>query len=387
MIFAAYQAIVAIALFFFAAWIAGLWFLAWRSRRPRPAPPETAATPFFSIIVPAHDEQETIAETVKQILAFDYPRDRFALYVVADNCGDDTAAVARAGGATVLERNDPANRGKGHALAYALERIRADSGDAVLFLDADSSPEPDYLRVMARYLARGDRMIQGRYEVDRPNRNWFTRLTSVSFVFRNRWQFPAYDALGLTLPLRGSGMCFARPVIHELGWTSHGLTEDMEMTLRLIRAKIRVSFAPDAVSRQFMPATPAEAVTQRLRWSAGERGVRAVLLRKNIPEAVRAGRWREAASLVLMAAPPFSVQLCGALALALAAWFAGPVLRWLSVAILLGYGGYFLLGVERLDRRGVEAIVMLPVFVAWRVGVYAVACFRKPMAWIRTPRG
>lgn len=386
MIFLLFQLVVAAVLVPFAAWIVGLWFLAWRSRRPRALPPPTDRTPFFSIVVPAHDEGEIIAATVGKIVAFDYPRDRFALYVVADNCTDDTAALARAAGATVLERTDAVNRGKGHALSYALERVRDIAGDAVLFLDADSSPEPDYLRVMARYLARGDRMIQGRYDVDLPDRNWFTRLTSTSFVFRNRWQFPAYDALGLTLPLRGSGMCFASPVIYSLGWTAHGLTEDTEMTLRLIRAGVPVVFAPDAVSRQFMPATPAEAATQRLRWSAGERGVRSVLLREEIPWAFKARRWRDMFSLILMAAPPFSVQLCAALALACFAWFAGPVLRWSALGVLAGYGGYFLLGIGRLDRQGLAATAMLPVFIVWRVGIYIIACFRKPMSWIRTPR-
>lgn len=386
MIFAVFQVLIAVLLIFFAMWIAGLWFLAWRSLHPRPAPPETATTPFFSIIVPAHDEQETIEATVKQIIAFEYPRERFALYVVADNCTDDTGAVAHAAGATVLERTDAVNKGKGHALSYALERIRADAGDAVLFLDADSSPESDYLRVMARYVARGDRVIQGRYDVDAPDRNWFTRLTSVSFVFRNRWQFPAYDALGLTLPLRGSGMCFVAPVIYKLGWKSHGLTEDMEMTLCLIRERIPVTFASAAISRQFMPATPGEAVTQRVRWSAGERGVRSVLLREEIPHALRSGRIRDALSLFFMAAPPFSLQLCAALGLAFMAWFTGSVLGGVAIAILLGYCGYFFLGVERFDRRGVEAMAMLPVFVLWRVGVYLLACFRKPMTWIRTPR-
>lgn len=378
--------VAAAALPFFALWIGGLWFLAWRSRRPRPAPPETGATPFFSIVVPAHDEEEMIASTVKKILACDYPRDRFALYVVADNCTDATARLAREAGATALERTDAVNRGKGHALAFALDQIKERAGDAVLFLDADSSPEPDYLRVMARYVARGDRMIQGRYEVDGPDRNWFTRLTSTSFVFRNRWQFPALDALGLTLPLRGSGMCFATPVIYSLGWTAHGLTEDTEMTLRLIRAGIPVTFAPDAVSRQFMPETPAEAATQRLRWSAGESGVRKTLLKQEIPWAFKARRWRDLLSLILMAAPPFSVQLCAALGFATLTGILGMSLKWTWGFILLAFGCYFLLGVGRLDRQGLAAVAMLPVFVVWRVGIHLVACFRKPMDWIRTPR-
>ncbi|MCD7896064.1 MAG: glycosyltransferase family 2 protein, partial [Planctomycetaceae bacterium] len=200
-------------------------------------------------------EGEIVGRTVEKILARDYPRDSFRLNVVADNCEDDTAGIARNAGATVLERRDPVNRGKGHALAYALETLKDEAGDAVLFLDADSSPERDYLRVLASYRARGDVMIQGCYDVTEPDRNWFTRLTATSFVLRNRYQFPACDAWGLTLPLRGSGMCFERALIYRLGWESHGLNEDMEMTLRLIRDGIPVTFAPQAVSRQFMPAT------------------------------------------------------------------------------------------------------------------------------------
>ncbi len=387
MFFIILQPVIAAALLVFGVWIAGLWFLALRSRFPRPGPPDTEKTPFFSIIVPAHDEKDLIAATVGKILAFAYPRDRFALYVVADNCRDNTAALAKAAGAKVLERTDAVHKGKGHALAYALEQIRSRAGDAVLFLDADSSPAPDYLRVMARYIARGDRMIQGRYEVEDPDRNWFTRLTSTSFVFRNSWQFPAMDALGLTLPLRGSGMCFATPVIYELGWTAHGLTEDTEMTIRLIRAGVRVSFAPDAVSRQFMPGTPGEAAAQRIRWSAGERGVRSVLLGEEIPWAFKARRWRDLASLILMAAPPFSLQLCGVLLLATLTGILETNLQWPWVFILLAYGGYFLLGLGRLDRQGLEALAMLPVFVLWRAGIYLIACVRKPLDWIRTPRG
>lgn len=370
----------------FLAWIVGLWALALRSLFPKTPPPPTSRTPFFTIIIPAHNEGEIVGQTVEKILACDYPRDRFSLNLVADNCDDDTAEIARKAGANVLVRFDREKRGKGHALAYALESLKDEPGDAVLFLDADSSPESDYLRVLASYLVRGDVMIQGRYDVNEPNRNWFTRLTSTSFVLRNRWQFPACDALGLTLPLRGSGMCFERSLIYRLGWEAHGLTEDMEMTFKLIRENIPVSFAARAVSRQFMPATPAQAQTQRQRWSAGEHDLRKVILRNEIPEAWRRRDWRAVLSLVLMAAPPFSLQLCLALVLLLPAWLVGGAAWGLSLLALGLFAGYFFLGLERLDRQGLAAAAMLPLFALWRVGIYLAALFRKPTEWIRTAR-
>jgi len=373
-------------LFPFLAWIIGLWALAVRSLFPKTTPAATSQTPYFAIIIPAHNEGEIIRQTVEKILACDYPRDRFSLNLVADNCDDDTAEIARKAGANVLIRFDREKPGKGHALAYALESLKDEPCDAVLFLDADSSPESDYLRVMASYRVRGDVMIQGRYEVNEPNRNWFTRLTSTSFVLRNRWQFPACDALGLTLPLRGSGMCFERSLIYRLGWQAHGLTEDMEMTLKLIREKIPVSFAARAVSRQFMPATPTQAKTQRQRWSAGEHNVRKIIVRNEIPDALRRRDPRAALSLVLMAAPPFSLQLCLALALLFPALLAGGLAVKLSLLTLGLFAGYFFLGLERLDKQGVAAAAMLPFFALWRVGIYLAALFRKPAEWIRTAR-
>ncbi len=370
----------------FLAWIVGLWALALRSLFPKAPPAATSQAPFFTIIVPAHNEGEIIRQTVEKILACDYPRDGFSLNLVADNCDDATAEIAREAGAKVLSRLDQEKRGKGHAIAYALETLKDEPGDAVLFLDADSLPEKNYLRVMASHRVRGDVMIQGRYEVSEPNRNWFTRLTSTSFVLRNRWQVPACDAWGLTLPLRGSGMCFERSLIYRLGWQAHGLTEDAEMTLRLIRDKIPVSFAAQAVSRQFMPATPALAQTQRQRWSAGEHDLRRTILRMEIPDALRRRDWRAVLSLLLMSAPPFSLQLCLALALLLPAYLAGGLAWWLSLLALGLFAGYFFLGLERLDKQGLAAAAMLPLFALWRVGIYLAALFRKPAEWIRTGR-
>lgn len=370
----------------FLAWIVGLWALALRSLFPKTPPPATDQTPFFTIIIPAHNEGEIIGQTVEKILACEYPRDSFSLNVVADNCDDDTAEIARKAGANVLSRIDREKRGKGHALAYALEALRDEPGDAVLFLDADSSPEREYLRVMASYRARGDVMIQGRYDVNEPNRNWFTRLTATSFVLRNRWQFPACDALGLTLPLRGSGMCFERSLMYRMGWQAHGLTEDMEMTFKLIRDRIPVSFAAQAVSRQFMPATPAQARTQRQRWSAGEHDLRKIIVRQEIPDALRRHDWRGAVSLAFMAAPPFSLQLCLAIVLLIPSYFAGGLAWGMSLLALGLFAGYFFLGLERLDKQGVAAAAMLPLFALWRVGIYLAALFRKPAEWIRTAR-
>ncbi len=350
-----------------AAWLGMLLYLAVRSVGKSPPPPEPAVWPRFLLVVPAHNEEALIANTVARILAFDYPKELFSLHVVADNCTDRTAAIAREAGANCLERTDAEHRGKGHALDFALKELANVPADAVLFLDADSYPEPDYLRAMGRHVAAGKSVVQGRYEARSLRDTWFARLTAMSFLLRNRWVFPGLDRLGWSLPLRGSGMCFAASVIRASGWNAHGLTEDLEMTRDILRRGDRVAYAPEAVSGQYMPSEPRDAATQRRRWSAGERSVRRVLLMQDLPEAIRAKRWSAAFLCVYLSAPSMSAQLLGLAAATVLTLIFAPWLSAFALLLLVLYALYFALGLPKFDRLSLKAWCMIPVYAVWRV--------------------
>src|SRR5690606_22233480 len=110
----------------------------------------------FDIVVPAHNEASGIGRTLASLRAIDWPRDRFRILVVADNCTDNTAAIARNAGAHVLERQDEHRRGKGHALAFAFEASRRDAlADAVVVVDADTGVSPNLLEAFATRLEQG----------------------------------------------------------------------------------------------------------------------------------------------------------------------------------------------------------------------------------------
>ena len=133
-------------------YLAGLALL---SRRPA-LPPPAAAVPHFDLLVPAHDEEGGIAATVKSLLALDWPADRRRVVVIADNCTDATAALAREAGAMVMERHDTERRGKGFALAYAMDRLLAEGlATAIVVVDADTLVSPGLLRAFAARLERG----------------------------------------------------------------------------------------------------------------------------------------------------------------------------------------------------------------------------------------
>lgn len=136
--------------------------------RPRTGTPAGTGQNRLAVLVPAHNEQNVIASSVRSILSSDYPRDKFDVYVIADNCTDETASLARAAGALVLERKNKTLRGKQHALKWAFDQINLDSYDAVVILDADNHIDPGFLAVMDHYLATGYRVIQGYVETKNP---------------------------------------------------------------------------------------------------------------------------------------------------------------------------------------------------------------------------
>ncbi len=368
-------------------WLVFLLFLAWYSHCSQPLPPLPEQLPHFLVLVPAHNEQTLIGDTVGRILAADYPAEKIHLWVIADNCADSTAEKARQAGAHCLERHDDTLLGKGYALDFSLKHLTDEQGDAVLFLDADSRPDSEYFRILARYWARGDAVVQGWYETWSVEETWFTRLTSMSFALRNKRVYPAFDRLGWPLPLRGSGMLFERSLINRIGWCTHGLTEDLEMSLQLIREKVTIRFASQARSGQYMPPVPGEADTQRQRWSAGQRSFRRDLLGKEIPAALRAGQWGNALAFAYMAAPALSVQLLGLALLAVLAIPTGLPLTIVGLALLAVYGLYVLSAAPAINAASLSALGMVPVYALWRIGQGLIA--RLPgrgSAWQRTER-
>jgi len=153
-----------------------------RRRPERPVPPGTR----FLVVIPAHDEAALIGETVRSVLASDYPPSLRQVVVIADNCTDGTAAEARAAGAVCLERADPHRRGKPWALNWAFRTLDLSACDAVAMIDADTVVDAQFLRVMDGRLQRGERAIQGYYGVLNPDETWLTRLAGLPAALKRR---------------------------------------------------------------------------------------------------------------------------------------------------------------------------------------------------------
>jgi len=358
--------------------------------RRAPAPTERRAR--FAVLAPAHDEEALLPTLLRSLEALEYPRDRYDVHVVADNCTDRTAAVAAEGGAIVFERRDEARRGKGYALQALLAHLRADGRryDAYVVVDADSTVSANFLDAMNRRLAQGDAVVQCHYGVLNKDASWPATLRYVAFVLYNGLRPRGRDALGLSAGLRGNGMCFAASVIERFGWDSFTLAEDVEFHLRLVEAGLRVAYAPEATVLAAMPSSLRGSRSQNVRWERG----RLQLLRAFGPRLLVDGvRLRDPARLEALAeqlVPPLSV-LTGVttLLLALTTVLRARGARGLALAVALGQVGYVVTGLRlaRASPRAYLALVMAPVYVLWKVAVYvAAAAGIGDSRWVRTPR-
>jgi cellulose synthase/poly-beta-1,6-N-acetylglucosamine synthase-like glycosyltransferase len=202
----------------------------------------------------------------------EYPRRLFDVYVVADNCTDDTAEVAGSAGARVIVRHDPEHGGKGYALEHAFREVLGGRRryDAVVVIDADNLVAPDFLRVVNSYLEAGHAIVQARMEVKNPNDTWVTATFGMSVWVSNRFWYLAKYNLGLSAELGGTGMCIRTDVLRRIGWGVTSLTEDLEFSMKALAAGIRTAWAHDAVVYDEKPLGFLASWRQRVRWVQGQ---------------------------------------------------------------------------------------------------------------------
>lgn len=361
--------------------------LASRRTTPRVRQPDQR----FLFLVPAHNEERLLPSTLANLQELDYPKELYAVHVVADNCTDGTAALARAGGAIAHERFDAEKAGKGYALEWLLQRIweRHEPHDAMIILDADSIVSPNFLRVMDARLARGERAIQAYYAVRDPGQSWSVSLRAVALAALHFLRPMGRSVLGGSTGLKGNGMVFAADILREHRWSA-SLTEDIEYHMHLIVSGERVTFAPDAVVWAEMPNSLAAAQSQNVRWERG----RMQMVRQYVPMLLRE-TIRKPSFMLLDAAieqliPPFSIVA----ALSVLSLLASLALHtYLGVALsgfaVFGIAFYTVaaLVLSRAPRKVYQALLYAPVFIAWKLLLYVrVLLGFDPKGWVRTAR-
>ncbi len=358
-------------------------------RPPRPA----ARTLRFDVVVPAHNEAPVIAQTVANLLRLDWPRDLFRVLVVADNCTDATAEVARAAGALVIERQDAQRRGKGYALELAFSTSAAQGlADAVVVIDADAQASENLLSAFASRIEGGEQAVQAHYGVLNPMASWRTRLITIAKASFHIVRSRARERLGLSCGIRGNGWCVTHALLRRVPYRCFSLTEDLEYGIELGLAGVRVAYADEAHSDAEMVSGEQVASKQRQRWESG----RFRLIRSKTWGLLQAGFGRPSRlcldlALDLLVLPLSYVVLNILLLLG----FAAVIAPWIpSAALWLRVGGGCAVGVllyvlrgwqlSGIGARGLADLARAPGFLIWKLMLLVRR--RASGEWVRTER-
>jgi cellulose synthase/poly-beta-1,6-N-acetylglucosamine synthase-like glycosyltransferase len=346
----------------------------------------------FDVIVPAHNEESVIANIIASLQLLDWPSDQFRIVVVADNCTDDTAAIATAAGAHVMQRVDREQRGKGYALSFAFSASRARGwADAVVVIDADARASANLLASFAQRIESGEHAVQAHYGVSNTDASWRTRLLSIAKASFHIVRSRARERLRLSCGIRGNGWCVTHALLEKVPYKAFSLTEDLEFGIELGMSGYRVAYADEAHADAEMVTGEKEARRQRQRWEQG----RLQLVRdKTLPLLRRAIVKRSAVcldlALDLMVLPLSYVTLNVAALLALATFAAAGdaahLWQWLAVGCAVSLALYTLRGwqLSGAGLRGLLDLARVPFFLVWKIVVMARGSNSKE--WVRTKR-
>jgi cellulose synthase/poly-beta-1,6-N-acetylglucosamine synthase-like glycosyltransferase len=347
----------------------------------------------IAILVPAHNESSMIAATVRSIRDQLDPRDR--LLVVADNCIDDTAGLAAAQGAEVIERQDTSHRGKGFALDFGVHHLALAPPEIVIIVDADCALSPGCIDRLARTCRESARPVQALYLM----RSWpgapvSMQIAEFSWLVKNMARPLGLHCLDLPCQLMGSGMAFPWAQLRGANLATGHIVEDLKLGIDLACAGSPPVFCPEALVTSEFARSPQGAASQRTRWEHGHLGVILLEAPRLLWHALAA---RSAASLVMaadLAVPPLAL-----LTLLLAStWIASLVVALVekrpavleiasipcaleAVGVLLAWWAY---------GRGVLALRNLPLaafYAVRKLPLYARFLVTRQKAWIRSKRG
>ena len=350
--------------------------------------PQVGSRPTITVLMPAHNESLVIAQTIQSILPQLGNQDQ--LLVVADNCNDDTAAIAKSLSATVIERTSLHARGKGYALDYGLQHLKANPPQIVLIIDADCMVENDAINQLASACMAYQRPIQALYLMEsQPNPSLKARIAAFAWLVKNKVRPLGFKALGLPCQLMGTGMAFLWEDIIKVNLASGHIVEDMKLGADLCRINKAPLFLPEALVTSVFPPTAEATNTQRTRWEHGHLSMILTEAPSLFFEAIKTSNSQMLGLALDLIVPPlvvlsllslsiFAVSL--ALSIKLALLLSTILLLALISAVLLAWGffGRHIISFKQLCYAPIYALVKIPIYIKFFLN--------RQVEWVRSKR-
>lgn len=248
----------------------------------------------FAMIVAAHNEEVVIGQLIESMQKQEYPKELYDIYIIADNCTDKTAEIARRyEGVTVCERTNKEKRGKGYALEWMFAKLfeMDKEYDAISIFDADNLVHPDFLKEINSKMKEGYKVVQGYIDSKNPEDSWIATSYSIAFWSQNRMFQLARNNIGLSNQIGGTGFAISTQTLKELGWGATCLTEDLEFTCKLVLNGEKVGWAHDAKIYDEKPLGLKASWVQRRRWMQGFTDVASRYCFKLFKKALKERKW------------------------------------------------------------------------------------------------
>ena len=352
------------------------------------------ARPGMAVLVPAHNEQAVIDATLANLLPQLQPTDR--LLVVADNCTDDTAQLARRAGAEVVERFHEYERGKGFALDFGVRHLASQPPEVLVIVDADCQVEHGSVQKLAQMAMTHQRPVQALYLMHAPaGATLKQRVAEWAWRVKNQVRPLGWHRMGWPCQLMGTGMAFPWPMAERMALANGHLVEDMKLGADLALAGTPPLFCPHACVTSEFPVAAAAQQSQRKRWEHGHLSMLLSLGPRVLWQGLKRRHLPTVAMALDMLVPPVAllgmlqaVLWLAALGLVLAAGsaYAAP---WVAATVLVGL---FTVALWRAwwgwgrDLVSAREWLQVPFYLLAKVPLYVGFIFRRQKAWVRTDR-
>jgi cellulose synthase/poly-beta-1,6-N-acetylglucosamine synthase-like glycosyltransferase len=346
-----------------------------------------------TVLVPAHNEEVVIGSTLEKLTPALKKQDR--LVVVADNCNDATAEIARSMGATVIERHDIKRKGKGYALDYGLQFIESDPPDVLVIIDADCIVYEDAIAQLTQRAIALMRPIQATYLMIRPKNSQSSKdfISQFSIIVKNLVRPRGTARLGLPCSLLGTGMAFPWSIIRTCDLANDHLVEDLKLGLDLTIAGHTPVFCQQAKVTGYLPQQLEAAKSQRTRWEHGHFQNMQTYVPILLKEAVKQKRFDLLVSVLDLCVPPLALLVViWLLLMTVSLLFAIFTTSWIPAAIVATAGFCFLMAIliawAKFARQDlpIRELLSIPFYVFWKIPVYLQFLVKPQSGWVRTER-